>query len=109
MVVREKRQLNDRGYGNPSITSFFKIQDSTADIPVSAAVVENADTAEEDAIVSPAVCPNARPKTKETSVEVRQMTLITISFLRPTVIYLSWTNLSLLIGHTFLPLSLLRP
>ena len=34
--------------GTASINSFFKIQDSSADIPVAAAVVENADTAKEE-------------------------------------------------------------
>src|SRR6218665_2370990 len=47
-----------------------------------------------------------RPKRKETSLVVRQMTLIAISLLRPIITYLSLTDLSLLNGHTFLPLSL---
>ena len=33
--------------GTPSINSFFKIQESCVDIPVAAADVENANTAEE--------------------------------------------------------------
>ena len=41
--------------GTSFINSFFKIQDSSADILVAAAVMENADTAEEEANVSP-VC-----------------------------------------------------
>src|SRR6218665_238044 len=42
------------------------------------------------------------PKRKETPLEVRQITSITIYPLHPAVTYLSWTNLFLviLIGHT---------
>ena len=42
----------------PSINSYFKIQKAGADIHVAAAVAENADTAEEEANVSP-TCSNA--------------------------------------------------
>ena len=51
-----------------------------------------------------AVCPNVLklPKRKETSLEVRQMTLIAISVLRSTVTYISWTDLSLLIAQSAL-------
>jgi len=48
----------------PSINSYFKIHDSGADIPAAAAVVENADTAEEEANVSP-VCPNSLRTSKD--------------------------------------------
>ena len=89
-------------------TPFFKIQKTSADIPVAAALVDNGDTVEEDADVSP-VFPNALKTSEEGRhhIDVRQMTLITISLL-PTATYLSWTDVSLLIGHTFLPLSLLH-
>ena len=49
------------------------------------------------------------PKRKETSLAERQITLTAISLRRPTVTYLSWTDIFLLIDHTFCPLLLLRP
>src|SRR6218665_198354 len=55
-------------------------------------------------MVATAVCPNVLklPKRKETSLEVRKMTLIAISVLRSTVTYISWTDLSLLIAQSAL-------
>ena len=50
--------------GTPSVNSFFKFQDSRDDTRVAAAVVENADTAEEEANVSP-VFPYALKTSKE--------------------------------------------
>ena len=50
---RKFTNLQAADLGTPSISSFFKIQDSSADIPVTEAVVEKADTAEEEANISP--------------------------------------------------------
>ena len=45
--AEESRKIESPDVGTPSINSFFKMQTSGADIPAVAAVVENADTAEE--------------------------------------------------------------
>jgi len=46
-IRRVWQRINKLSVLNFFINSFFKIQDSNADIPVAAAVVENADTAEQ--------------------------------------------------------------
>ena len=53
----KSRKIEAAVVGTPSNNSFFKMQDSSADINVAAAVVENTDTGEE-ANVSP-FCPIA--------------------------------------------------
>ena len=45
----KSRKIEAAVVSSPSNNSFFKMQNSSADIPVAAAVVENTDTAEEEA------------------------------------------------------------
>ena len=61
LMDRKSNKTEAHVVGALYIDSFFKVEDSSADIPVAAAVVENADmwtTEEEEANVIP-VCPNA--------------------------------------------------
>ena len=54
----KSRRIEAASVGTSFINSFFKIHDSSAGIHVAVAVVENADTAEEESNVSP-VCQRA--------------------------------------------------
>ena len=78
--------------GTPSSNLFFKIQDSSADIPVAAAVVEKADTVtqqkKKSMLVQFAQCTKTSKEERDIT-RVETETLITISLFCPTVTYLS--------------------
>ena len=68
--AEKSRKLRLLIVGTPSINSFFKMQTSGADIPAAAAVVENADTAEEEADVS-SLCSDVPTTSKEKTDVIR--------------------------------------
>src|ERR1043165_5121553 len=105
--AEKSRKIESPDVGTPSINSFFKMQTSGADILAAAAVVENADTAEEEADVSSLF--SDVPTTSKEKKDVIRGEEIDITSSSTSTSYCDLFKLdrsfAILIGHPFLPLS----
>src|ERR1043165_9578751 len=111
--AEKSRKIESPDVRSPSINSFFKMQTSGADrpIPAAAAVVENADTAEEEADVS-SLFSDVPTTSKEKKDAIRREEIDITSSSTSTSdwdLFKLDRSFAILIGHSFLPLSHLLP